>query len=63
MKTLQKYFRHSLGDKYIELALKESERDDFMIALCNEIRQELEGASDNDKLVTYNKMFLVMMDD
>lgn len=59
MNKLQKMFRSNLGDKYIELAAREADRDDFMIALVNELRQEFEQGSEGDKIVTYNKLFLV----
>jgi hypothetical protein len=59
MNKLQKMFRSNLADKYIELAGREADRDDFMIGMVNELRQEFEQGSEADKIVTYNKLFLV----
>ena len=60
MKTIKNMFRSSLVDKYVELSMKESEREEFMSSLVNEIRSELEGQSEGDKLTSYSKIFLVM---
>jgi hypothetical protein len=59
MKSLQKYFRSTLADKHVEMSLRHSEREEFFTQLANEIRKELEEATDEEKLITLNKIFLV----
>lgn len=61
MKAIQRYFKPSLADKYAELNAKEAEREEFMVALINEIRTELEqaGSTESEKSTTFTKLFLV----
>ena len=59
MKTLQKYFRSTLSDKYVELSMRQSEREEFFTQLANEIRKEMEEATEDERLITLNKIFLV----
>lgn len=63
MKAIQRYFKPSLADKYAELSSKEADREEFMVALMNEIRTELEqaGNSESEKSGTFTKLFLVVL--
>lgn len=61
MKVIQRYFKPTLADKYVELSAKEAEREEFMVALINEIKTELDqaGNSEAEKSTTFTKLFLV----
>ena len=61
MERLQKLFRKTLVDKYIEFASRESEPTTFFNKLSEEIRQELAKGTLEDKIITYQKIFLVLI--
>ena len=60
MERLQKLFRKTLVDKYIEFASRESEPATFFNKLGEEIRQELSKGNIDEKIITYEKIFLVL---
>lgn len=61
MQSIQKYFKPTLADKYIELSLKESEREELMAKVANELRQEFESNSEKNRITTYQKLFFVVL--
>lgn len=60
MKSIQRYFKPTLADKYGELVTKESDMNEFLTSLMHEIKTELnESNSEAEKITSFNKVFLV----